>query len=187
VDDNNSCTDTTTYVNTPGIINVLANDTLFPAQDTTVVIATKPDHGTATVNANFTITFMPDSGFKGSDNLVYQLCESVGAQTKCDTASVCIDVVDTVAACFFPNGFSPNGDGVNDFFTFPCTDKYPNASITVFNRWGDRIWESNGGYKNDWNGTNLKGTPVPDGTYYFIYKYNDGSNKSEARFVVVNR
>jgi flagellar hook assembly protein FlgD len=57
----------------------------------------------------------------------------------------------------------------------------------VYNRWGDAVWLSSGGYKNDWDGTNQTGTPLPDGTYYFIYQYNDGSGKSEARFVVVHR
>ncbi|MCW3126280.1 MAG: tandem-95 repeat protein, partial [Bacteroidetes bacterium] len=187
IDDNQSCRDTTSLVNTPGIINVLANDTLFPAMDTTVTIATNPAHGQVVVNADFTVTFTPDSGFHGNDNFEYSLCESVGPLTSCDIASVCINVIDTVTPCFFPNGFSPNGDGVNDNFTFPCNDKFPNANIKIFNRWGDVIYESVGPYKNDWSGTNMQGSALPDGTYYFIYQYNDGSGKSEARFVVLHR
>jgi hypothetical protein len=144
VDDNSSCMDTTSLVNTPGTINVLANDTLFFASDTTVTVVVGPAHGHAVVNADFTVTYTPDSGFHGNDNLEYSLCESVGPLTTCDTASVCINVIDTVTPCFFPNGFSPNG-------------------------------------------ANQTGTPLPDGTYYFIYQYNDGSGKSEARFVVVHR
>jgi flagellar hook assembly protein FlgD len=57
----------------------------------------------------------------------------------------------------------------------------------VFNRWGDEVWRSEGPYKNDWNGTNMQGTVLPDGTYYFIYTYNDGSGRSEAKFVVLHR
>ena len=104
-----------------------------------------------------------------------------------NTATVCIDIIDTNTVCFFPNGFSPNGDGQNDLFVFPCADNYPNASLEIFNRWGDGIWMATHGYKNDWDGKNMKGQPVSDGTYYFIYKYNDGSGRSVARFVVVNR
>ena len=70
---------------------------------------------------------------------------------------------------------------------FPCNDRYPNSSLQIFNRWGDVIWQVTGGYKNDWNGVNQSGTPVPDGTYYFVYKYNDNSGRSEARFIVINR
>ena len=181
------CSDTTTYVNVPVIISELTNDTLFPANDTTVTVIIKPEHGTAVVNANLTITFTPDSGFYGHDSMVYEVCETVGSSTACSRATICLNVIDTAARCFFPNGFSPNGDGINDVFAFPCNSNYPNATMVIFNRWGDVVWETANGYHNDWNGTNQQGTPVPDGTYYFIYKYNDGSGKSEARFVVVHR
>ena len=185
----NDCSDTAkAFVNTPYTINILSNDTLFPANDTAIVIIDSTTHGRLIVNPDFTVTYIPDSGFVGNDNFSYQVAEFVGSVIGySNTASVCIDVVDTVPTCFFPNGISPNGDGINDVFVFPCNDQYPNASLLIFNRWGDRVWETVNGYKNDWGGTNLQGTPVPDGTYYFVYKYNDGSNRSVARFVVVYR
>jgi gliding motility-associated-like protein len=188
VNDNPSCLDTTGYVDQPAIINILGNDTLSRANDTLVVIVDSVLHGHLVINANYTVTYTPDSGFHGNDNFSYQVYEFIGSSIgKSDTATVCIDIIDTTGLCFFPNGFSPNGDGVNDYFVFPCNDKYPNASLQIFNRWGDAIWQSSGGYKNDWDGRNLKGNPVPDGTYYFIYAYNDGSGRTSARFVVVNR
>jgi gliding motility-associated-like protein len=188
VNDNPSCLDTTGYVDQPAIINILGNDTLFPATDTAIYIIDSTMHGRIVINPDFTVTYTPDSGFHGNDNFSYQVVEFVGSVIGySDTASVCIDIVDTSAMCFFPNGISPNGDGVNDVFAFPCNEMYPNASLQIFNRWGDPIWISSGGYKNDWGGTNQQGHPVPDGTYYFIYKYNDGSGRSVARFVVVYR
>jgi gliding motility-associated-like protein len=181
------CSDTTGYVDQLSIINVLGNDTLYPATDTIVTVVFQPGHGVASVNADFTITFVPDSGWYGHDSMMYRVCEVVGKDTACSSALVCINVIDSVIPCYFPNGFSPNNDGYNDVFAFPCNTKYPNASLQVFNRWGDLVWESGNGYKNDWGGTNLQGKPVPDGTYYFIYRYNDGTNREQARFVVVNR
>jgi len=188
VNDNPGCLDTTGYVDQIDTINIIGNDTLFPATDTAIIIIDSTMHGRLIINPNFTVTYVPDSGFRGSDNFSYQIAEFVGTVIGySDTATVCIDVVDTVPVCFFPNGISPNGDGINDVFVFPCNDQYPNASLLIFNRWGDKIWEVDNGYKNDWGGTNLQGTPVPDGTYYFVYKYNDGSGRSTARFVVVYR
>ena len=188
VNDNPSCLDTTGYVDQPAIINILGNDKLQPATDTTILIVDSTLHGRLIINPNLTVTYIPDSGFRGNDNFSYQVVELIGNIIGySDTATVCIDIVDTTAICFFPNGFSPNGDGINDEFVFPCNDKYPNSSLEVFNRWGDPIWQSSGGYKNDWAGTNQQGHPVPDGTYYFVYKYNDGSGRSVARFVVVYR
>ena len=183
----NDCSDTTTYKNIAGIIDVLANDKLFAAKDTLVTIVTQPDSGVANVNDNFTITYVPNYGFVGHDSLRYQVCEVIGQDTNCSIATVCINVIDTSGGCFYPNGFSPNGDGSNDMMVFPCNDRYPNSSLQIFNRWGDVIWQVTGGYKNDWNGVNQSGTPVPDGTYYFVYKYNDNSGRSEARFIVINR
>ena len=188
VNDNPNCTDTTGYIDQPAIINILGNDTVYPANDTAIIIIDSTMHGTITVNANFTVTYTPDHGFYGNDNFRYQIVETIDSQkVYSDTAFVCIDIVDTTADCFFPEGISPDGDGINDVFVIPCSAYYPNASLLIFNRWGDRIWESDGGYKNNWGGTNLLGTPVPDGTYYFVYSYNDGSGRSVAKFVVVNR
>ncbi len=60
-----------------------------------------------------------------------------------------------------PNIFSPNGDGVNDAFVIPGFNELEGpCHLTVFNRWGKVVWESdpNIGYQNDWLGdTNTKG------------------------------
>ncbi len=56
-----------------------------------------------------------------------------------------------LSAIFIPQGFSPNGDGVNDFFTLYGTgDK--KVSVEIFNRWGNKIYENND-YQNGWDGT----------------------------------
>ncbi|HWB62456.1 MAG TPA: gliding motility-associated C-terminal domain-containing protein, partial [Chitinophagales bacterium] len=68
-----------------------------------------------------------------------------------------------------------------------CNDEYPKATLKVYDRWGMEIWKSSGHYLNDWDGRNQQGTICPDGTYYIIYEYNDGSRRSEAKFVVISR
>jgi gliding motility-associated-like protein len=44
-----------------------------------------------------------------------------------------------------------------------------NVTVTVFNRYGSRIYSSKS-YRNDWNGT-YNGKPVPDGTYYAVVDF----------------
>ncbi len=83
---------------------------------------------------------------------------------------------------FVPEIFTPNGDGINDFLVIKGLDKYPNAQLKIFNRWGNLVYESNGVYKNDWNGTNQFGTRIggdklPVGTYFYILEPNDPKNK----------
>jgi len=68
------------------------------------------------------------------------------------------------------NVITPNGDGLNDKFIIDCIENYPDNSIRFFTRWGTMI-SSFEHYDNKtivWEGTNSKGEPLPDGTYYYI-------------------
>jgi gliding motility-associated-like protein len=65
-----------------------------------------------------------------------------------------------------PNGFSPNGDGMNDNFEVRGLEEYSNVKINVFNRWGNLVYD-NGDYKNNWNGKNMSGEDLSDDTYFF--------------------
>lgn len=67
------------------------------------------------------------------------------------------------------NVATPNGDGVNDFVHIDGLEFYPNSKIQIFNRWGQRVYESSN-YKNDWSPTSLEG-----GTYYcFVEIFEKG-------------
>jgi hypothetical protein len=68
-------------------INVLAND-LIPNPITTFNTISNPQHGTATVNANNSITYTPNAGYCGQDGFSYRVCDA----NTCDTANVTIQV-----------------------------------------------------------------------------------------------
>ncbi len=71
-----------------------------------------------------------------------------------------------------PNAISPNGDGRNDVWKLNFIQFVnPQADIVVFNRWGQTLYQSIG-YSDPWDGT-YRGTPVPEGTYYYIIKISD--------------
>jgi len=63
-----------------------------------------------------------------------------------------------------PEGFSPNGDGINDEFVILGLETIDGTQVQIFNRWGAVVFESSN-YKpgNFWDGDNL-----PDGTYFYI-------------------
>jgi gliding motility-associated-like protein len=69
-----------------------------------------------------------------------------------------------------PEIFSPNGNGVNDFFVI---DNPLNKTIklTIFNRWGNIVYSADR-YDNTWNGVATQGlvigTDLPDGTYFYL-------------------
>lgn len=187
--------DTTTTIGHATTLHVLANDVIpVGATGATVTVTVSPTHGTASVNADGTIAYQPNDGYVGYDELVYELCANVMGVTYCDTAKVCIFVADTPrpVPCYYPNGFSPNGDGVNDTYGIPCNEenlKNGKTQLLVFNRWGDEVWRSIENYHNDFAGQNQQSVNLPDGTYYFIYKYVDanGKDQSVAKFLVIHR
>ena len=81
----------------PVTVDVLAND-VDPENDIdpgSVTVLTPPANGTATVNADGSITYTPDPGFFGTDSLQYLVCDSTGL---CDDAWVVITVAEVPVA-----------------------------------------------------------------------------------------
>lgn len=66
--------------------------------------------------------------------------------------------------------FSPNSDGVNEFWKIRKIEVFPNCQVEVFDRWGQNVFKSIG-YEQPWDGTN-NGKPLPTGPYYFIIELN---------------
>jgi gliding motility-associated-like protein len=83
-----------------------------------------------------------------------------------------------------PTGFTPNGDGINDQFVIPGLFAYNKRELFVYNRYGNLVYE-NGNYENEWNGDNMSGTPLPDGTYYVVLILDD--EVSFKSYVYINR
>ncbi|MGC8823978.1 MAG: gliding motility-associated C-terminal domain-containing protein [Bacteroidales bacterium] len=73
------------------------------------------------------------------------------------------------------DAFTPNGDGINDFWYIPRAEYFPDIHVRVFNRWGDIVYESIGYNNADkvWNGKR-KGKDLPIGTYYYVITMSGG-------------
>ncbi len=72
------------------------------------------------------------------------------------------------------NGISPNGDGNNDIWYIEGIENYPDNEVIIYNRWGDEIirFHTYDNEFNYWDGMNRSGERVPDGTYYYLIKFN---------------
>ncbi|MBA3900316.1 MAG: gliding motility-associated C-terminal domain-containing protein, partial [Bacteroidetes bacterium] len=68
-----------------------------------------------------------------------------------------------------PNVFTPNGDGLNDFFQIKGITGITDNHLMVFNRWGNEVF-SQENYSNTWTGINKNGNQLVDGTYFIIFK-----------------
>jgi gliding motility-associated-like protein len=64
------------------------------------------------------------------------------------------------------NTFTPNGDGVNDYWDIIGLIAYQEATVDIFDRWGQKVFHSLG-YPKPWDGT-FNGKPVPIGVYYYL-------------------
>lgn len=79
-------------------------------------------------------------------------------------------------------GFTPNGDGVNELWHIPCLPTFADNQLIILNRWGQQILQIEG-YQNEWDG-NINGSPLPDGTYYYILKLDGPVDKRVFRGTV---
>lgn len=73
------------------------------------------------------------------------------------------------------NVFSPNGDGVNDFFSPLQNRNIKVTLVQIFDRWGNKVYSSNAisDAQRLWDGNTSKGAAVPDGVYYYLINYQE--------------
>ena len=65
-------------------------------------------------------------------------------------------------------------DSKNDFWVLGYYEKYPNVSVQIMNRWGNKVFESEKPYKDNWDGKNMNGEFLPTGTYFYIIDKGNG-------------
>jgi len=110
-------------------------------------------------------------------------------------------VDDKITDCelLVPEIFSPNGDGIQDYFRIVCIKEYPEARIEIFNRWGNLVFEKENYGNTDvwgntdawWNGYSsnsgkLGTEKLPAGTYFYVLYLTNSGNKKNG-FVFLNR
>ena len=118
------------------------------------IVVEEPPNGTVMLFSDGSFHYMPNDGFVGIDSFVYRICDT-GIPSLCDYAKVIITVlpdtdcdgvpdyddIDDGCSLIIPEGFSPNGDGVHDFFQVYCIWKYPDAVMHIFDRAGNKLFE----------------------------------------------
>ena len=82
-----------------------------------------------------------------------------------------------------PNVITPNGDGKNDVLKVDGIELYKENSISIFNRWGNEVYRSQG-YQNNWNGNGLS-----EGTYFYVLKLvsREGISSSLTGYITLLR
>ena len=114
-------------------INVLSNDSDADGDSLTVNGVTQPVHGTATINADGTLTYTPNSNWYGSDSFSYTISDGNGGTA---TATVTITVNQAVSDLYIKTTSSSQNPTVGDTFTLTYKlgnngpDEAKNVTIT---------------------------------------------------------
>ncbi len=106
----------------------------------------------------------------------------------CGVARDSIEVLDKCNfEIYMPNAFTPNGDGLNDSFGVSGYNKNKFIKLSIYNKWGQRMFETTDREKK-WNG-NFKGQLQPAGiyVYYLQMKTLDGKPLSKKGSVILIR
>ncbi|MEQ8302727.1 MAG: FG-GAP-like repeat-containing protein [Cyclobacteriaceae bacterium] len=148
-----------------------ADGNFDPQAPEAFTIIAQPQNGLATINGSILNLDYSDSDFVGNDTMQLQVCDLS------NSCSAPIDISIAVGADFIVyNGISPNGDGRNDFLFIEFIDLFaPNNKVSIYNRWGDKVFEMDG-YNNDnkvFTGTSDNGKTLSSGVYFYKIEPNN--------------
>ena len=128
---------------------------------------------------NIDNTVSPTPKVNPAEDIIYKL--------KVTSANNCI-AYDEVAVkllpeVFVPNAFTPNNDGKNDKWIIPALTYYEDCIVQIFNRYGQKIYDSRG-YSKPWDGS-LNGTPLPTGNYIWQIQLKKGRKPLSGSVVLI--
>lgn len=159
--------------------------------DQTDVFDTEFEFTNLSSNADIYEWDFGDNTLSTEENPIYEYDDIPGGYIVCLTASNSYGCVDTFCAqinilepliYYVPNTFTPDGNEFNQFFQPIFTSGFDpfNFNFTIYNRWGELIWETN----NDqigWDGTGANGKLVQSGTY--IWRVVLKAKENDDRFI----
>lgn len=173
------------------VLNIVATPQVNAGPDkiinpgSTVLIA-----ATATPAGNYTYLWTPATGLSATNILTPVASPAATTTYKLlvsDNVSNCFGedevTVQVISGLYIPSAFTPNRDGLNDFWDIPGLALYPDALVSVYNRFGQKIFETKNYNANPWRGR-FREKDQPVGTYVYIIRLND--DKKQVRKGVVN-
>ncbi len=170
-------------------INVSLNPDLDAGEDVTILKGGEIELNAKSATPKITYKWVPSEGLSSDTipnpiaspvrNTTYTL--TVTSQAGCTTTDeVEVKVKEDPD---IPNAFSPNSDGTNDKWEIDYLQTWVNASILIFNRYGQMVFSS-GKYTTPWDGT-YRGKEVPVGVYYYVITPNNGRKKHKGSITLL--
>jgi gliding motility-associated-like protein len=104
------------------------------------------------------------------------------------TNGACDPVTDEVVILVndlrIPTLITPNDDGYNDRFELHGIETLGRTELVIFDRRGLKVWESRS-YENDWDGRDFNSNPLPEDTYFWVIRADNGVSLSG--YIVIRR
>jgi len=123
-------------------------------------------------STSFTLDVDEEGVYWASSKFFTSECESIDSVRV--TYKVCKDF-----EIHMPNVFTPNGDSLNDYFRPIVYEKVGDAVLTIYNRWGEKLFETVNVEKG-WDGQ-YRDKQVPDGVYMWLLEYRDPRNNDSQK------
>jgi gliding motility-associated-like protein len=135
-----------------------------------------------TAGGDYPVVWSPSQGLTiGRDPLrptaapatttTYTLTAGIGGCTSSSQVTVVV-----LPPLRIPNAFTPNGDGRDDTWQIDNLDSFSDNRVLVFNRWGNKVFETQHYRRgSEWDGT-ISGAAAPVGTYYYLITLGTGSS-----------
>lgn len=101
----------------------------------------------------------------------------------CESTRTKVDISVGLSNLNISNVITPNADGENDYWQIPGIENYPAATIKIFNRYGQNVFDSKG-YDHPFNGTQ-NGRKLPGGIYYYIVNLNSSCGIRSGNLTII--
>ena len=191
----------------PGEYNIIVSDFNNCKSDTTVIISEPPPlnvsvvvtHPTCIGNNNGMIELGVSggeypynyivNGISSESPIIANLTHgsyfiTVQDNNSCEYKLTNIMLTDYPEDCIrIPNAFTPNGDGINDFWVIENIELFPDAIVQVFNRWGQLVFETRDP-NISWDGK-FNNRLLPTGTYIYIININNNDKTYNGTVTIV--
>ncbi len=108
-----------------------------------------------------------------TETVTYTLTATQSGCTITDQATITV-----TSFIEIPNSFSPNDDGANDTWIIEGADIYTDASMKIYSRWGQPVFETIGYSElKAWDGKDQRGKPLAAGVYYYVFDLRDSKEQ----------
>ncbi len=155
-------------------------------RDTTVKTGEKIEVSTALDTTEWQILWLPEDiiDCPSCQSIIISQNQDVQITATFTHTSGCVFTrnfnitIDNTINWDIPNIFIPNGDGINDNWTFTVPKDINIVSCSIFDRWGEKIYYSGNNNQINWDGT-FKGNRIMRGVYIYIIEFVDSKGEKK--------